>query len=102
MATDLFDTAAERFEQETDLDRLEARGTLRIALKEAGLDSKNLTFPQLSVVLEKIMPQELEARAVETPAAVCNAVMSHLKASGHADIATKTSSDEIFNRLGGN
>ena len=35
-----FEQACESLEQLTELSRLEARGTLRIALKEAGLDRR--------------------------------------------------------------
>ncbi len=101
MATDLFAAAAKQLEQETNLDRLEARGTLRIALKEVGLDAKNLTFPQITVVFDKIMPQQLEDRAVENSESVCCKVMSDLKASGLESATSQTSSDEIFSRLGG-
>ncbi len=53
MATDLFDIVAERLEHHTEFSRLEARGTLRIALKEAGLKAQTLTLPQLETVFEK-------------------------------------------------
>ena len=101
MAEELFDAAAGRLELETDLDRLEARGTVRIALKEGGLEAKNLTFPQLTVVFERIMPQLLEARAVGDPASVCSAVMNALEDSARESASSQTSSDEIFGRLGG-
>ncbi len=39
MATTLFDVAAERLEAGAEMERLAARGTLRLALKEAGLDA---------------------------------------------------------------
>ena len=97
----LFDVAAERLEQKTDLDRLETRGTLRIALKESGLDPKSLTFSQLAVVFDRVMPRQLEALAVEDSAAVCSSVMSDLSDADLASASSKSSSDEIFSRLGG-
>ncbi|MCZ6785127.1 MAG: hypothetical protein O7G30_17645, partial [Proteobacteria bacterium] len=60
----LFDFAAEQLEHRTDLDRLEARGTLRIALKAAGLDSRSVTAEQLQVAVEKILPTELTTRGI--------------------------------------
>ena len=78
MAADLFDFAAERLEHHTSLDRLEARGTLRIALKLAGLTAKSVTAGQLCVVLEKIMPDELEKRDVNDAAAACSAVIGSI------------------------
>lgn len=102
MATTLFDIAAERLEESTDMDRLAARGTLRLALKEAGLDTQNLSVAQLQAVFEKLMPKELEARGVADAAATCNAVMNDVvSAASTADLADSDSPDEIFRRLGG-
>jgi len=102
MATDLFDLAAERLEAHTDMDRLATRGTLRIALKEAGLDPHNLAVPQLRVVFEKLMPRELEARGVGGAAAVCRTVMDEIAGSaGAIESRPSTSPDDIFKRLGG-
>jgi hypothetical protein len=98
---DLFDSAAERLEHHTDFDRLEARGTLRIALKDAGLTSKGLTLQQLRVVLEKVMPEHLEKRAVSNSVEVCDTVIGELAQAGGDESDTQTGADEIFHRLGG-
>ena len=101
MATDLFDLAAEKLEGSTDLDRLAARGTLRIALKEAGLDPRKLAIPQLRAVFEKLMPKELDARGVSDAAATCEAAMDEIARSADAiDIASSASPDDVFKRLG--
>ena len=100
MAVDLFDVAAERLERHASLERLEARGTLRIALKAAGLDPKNLTGAQLQVVFEKLMPGELDSRGVSDVRDVCTAVLADLaRAGGAAAVASATSPDDIFRRL---
>jgi hypothetical protein len=102
MATELFDLAADLLERHTDLDRLEARGTLRIALKSAGLDVGALTAQQLSVVFEKILPGELELRGVNDAAATCGAVAKEVASSPLAAAQDGASGvDEIFRRLGG-
>jgi hypothetical protein len=101
MATDLFDLAAEKLEGRTDMDRLAARGTLRIALKEAGLDAQKLTVPQLRAVFEKLMPKELEARGVNDAAATCQAAMNEIASSADSiGIAPSVSADDVFKRLG--
>jgi len=103
MSAELFDCAAEKLEALTDLDRLEARGTLRIALKEAGLEASRLTPLQLEAVFEKVMPKQLELRAVDDFQAVCRAVIKEVHFAGSsADAPAAASSDEIFRRLGGN
>ena len=102
MAADLFDFTAERLEHHSGFDRLEARGTLRLALKSAGLDPKSLTADQLGVVFQKLMPGELEMRGVSNAAAACNAVMDDLANSPAAtDTAPSTGLDDVFRRLGG-
>jgi hypothetical protein len=102
MANTLFDIAAEKLEGSAGLDRLAARGTLRIALKEAGLDAQSLTVPHLRAVFEKLMPKELEARGVADATATCNRVMSEVEsAANSADLEESSSPEEIFKRLGG-
>lgn len=102
MSTELFDCAAQKLESLTDLDRLEARGTTRLALKEAGLEPRSLTLSQLEAVFEKVMPQQLELRAVDDSRAVCSAVIKEVRLAGiSAEASAAVSSDEIFGRLGG-
>jgi len=100
MDATLFDFAADRLEHHAGLDRLEARGTLRIALKAAGLEPKNLTGDQLQVVFEKVMPGELDSRGVSDVRDVCAAVLVDLaRAGGAAADAAATNPDDIFRRL---
>ena len=102
MATDLFDFAAERLEHHTGFSQLEARGTLRIALKVAGLDPSAFTAGQLCVVFEKVMPGELDRRGVSDVQDVCAAVLADLEsAGGAAEDASATSPEEVFRRLAG-
>lgn len=58
MVTALFDLVAERLEHYTGFDHLEARGTLRLALKSAGLDPNSFDVGQRRVVFGKLMPGE--------------------------------------------
>ena len=98
----LFDIAAERLERCTALDRLEVRGTLRIALKRAGLDPNNLTVEQLRAVFEQLMPVELENRGVVDAVEACGTAMDEIacvvRESGSTSAPTP---DDIFKRLGG-
>ena len=101
MAADLFDFAAERLEHHTSPDRLEARGTLRIALNVAGLDAGSITAGQLCVVFEKVMPDELKMRGVKEADEACGTVIDDLaNAPAPTDEAPATALDEIFGRLG--
>ena len=102
MATALFDIAAERLGESSDMERLAARGTLRLAIKQAGLNTDNLTIPQLRTVFERLMPKELDARGVSDPAAACKTTMDEIARSADAiDSASSASPDDVFKRLGG-
>lgn len=100
METPLFDLAAKRLEQHTGFSQLEARGTLRIAVKSAGLSAQSLTIEGLRVVFRKLMPGELEQRGVSDSGGTCAAVMADLE---NAPIAASDSAsnnpDDIFRRL---
>jgi len=100
METSLFDFAAEKLERHTGLSQLEARGTLRIALKAAGLDPKSLSRQELRVVFERLMPGELEQRGVKAGQDACAAVLRDLEAAPiAADDSAARSPDDVFRRL---
>jgi hypothetical protein len=100
MAASIFELVAEELERRTDLAKLEARGTVRLALKEAGLDARTVTAEQMGVMLQKVMPDEMRSRGVEQPEAICQAIMTALKSSHTAASAPQAESPEaIFRRL---
>ena len=103
MASGLFDVAAESLEQHTSLNRLEARGTLRIALKTAGLEAKGLTAEQLGVVCERVLPAELAMCGIEDAAEVCATVTASIEnfAATQETADTERSVSDVFSRLGG-
>ncbi len=94
-----FGWTCEELEKETDLDRLEARGTVRIALKSSGLEAGTVRPDQMRVVIEKVLPGELSARGVADADGICNRLAGRVEgidAGGGAE-----SPDEVFRRLGG-
>jgi DNA-directed RNA polymerase subunit beta' len=58
-----FEYACTELEAQTALDRLASRGTIRIALKQAGLEARSVAPEQLAVVVQKILPAELSSRS---------------------------------------
>ena len=56
-----FEWTCQEIEGVTSLDTLEARGTVRLALKEAGLDARSASPHQIAVVVERILASELPA-----------------------------------------
>ena len=100
MAASIFELVAEELERRTDLAKLEARGTVRLALKEAGLDARAVTTEQMIVMLQKVMPDEMRSRGVEQPEQICEAIITALKSSHAASNLPEAESPEaIFRRL---
>ena len=97
-----FEWLCTALEESTTLERLEARGTVRIALKEAGLEPRTVTASELRVVAQKILPRELRNRGVAGEAALCDRMVAGLQVleSQTGGAATDTP-DAIFRRLGG-
>jgi len=94
----VFECVCEVLEQSTPLDRLESRGTVRLALKQAGLEARSVTASQMSVILEKVLPAELSTRGVTDIEGLLDRTGSAL--SG-LDVETEHSSPEaVFERLG--
>jgi hypothetical protein len=98
----LFELAADLLERHSRLDRLEARGALRLALKDAGLRSDALGSREITAVLQKLMPERLAKMGVSDGASVCERTLGEIaRAGARAGAAPETDRDRIFRRLGG-
>jgi hypothetical protein len=94
-----FAHTCETLESRTPLNRLEARGTVRLALKEAGLEPSVVTARQMSVVAERILPGELKARGIGDADSLCRDLVRSLGTLPSAE--TAETPESIFGRLGG-
>ena len=101
MAASIFDFVSDELERRSDLAKLEARGTVRLALKEGGLDALHVTGEQMRVILEKVMPGELTARGIVEAEALCQGIASALAAElpDPASRPAAESPEAIFRRL---
>jgi hypothetical protein len=94
-----FDFVCQKLETSTSLDRLAARGTVRIALKQAGLDARSVTPEQMAVAIEKLLVGELSSRGIANATSLCGDLASRVRRlAGHGDAETP---DAVFRRLGG-
>jgi len=94
----LFDSLCEALEELTSLDRLEARGTVRLSLKQAGLEPRGVTASQMAVMAQKVLPTELASRGIEHADRVCEQLVEGL---GKVETAPAVESPEsVFERLG--
>ena len=101
MAESIFDFVSDEIERRTELAKLEARGTVRLALKEGGLDARTVTGEQMRVILTKVMPEEMRSRGIDSPEAICEGIVTALKARHPTDApeAGVESPEAIFRRL---
>ena len=97
--SEAFVMVCELLERETFFDRLEARGTVRLVLKEAGLDARGVTPPQMDAVVERILPGALVARGVDGSEGLCRRWRSQLETLHHT--SSTQAPEAVFARLGG-
>jgi hypothetical protein len=98
----IFDFVAAEIERQTELEKLEARGTVRLALKEAGFNPSGITTEQMAVVLERVMPGELVSRGVEDAESICSSLVTSIKEFRDAvEEQGGASPESVFTRLAG-
>jgi hypothetical protein len=99
----LFDFVADAIEQKTELAKLEARGTLRLALKESGFSADSISAHDMAVVLERVMPKELASRGIDDAESVCENLSTTLREFKEAvEEHGNASPESVFARLAGN
>lgn len=94
-----FEWICAELEGKSSLSTLEARGTVRLALKQAGLEAQSVTPEQMKVVLERVMPGELESRGVDDADTICQSLIPGL--SGLRAGAELETPEDVFRRLSG-
>jgi hypothetical protein len=99
-APSLFDWMASALEARTSLSRIEARGTVRHILKDAGLAPEHVTRGQLQIVLAALAPRHLRAAAIPDPEGLCQLIRGDLRSAVIDETSTGETPDEVFDRLG--
>jgi hypothetical protein len=101
MATSpVFNWICTELEARTPLNQLEARGTVRIALKGAGLDASDVDSSQMCVVIARLLPAELAQRSVPEGDQLCEELARILSEKSFEETQAKTP-DAVFRRMGG-
>ncbi|MBW2314011.1 MAG: hypothetical protein JRH10_07450 [Deltaproteobacteria bacterium] len=96
---DAFTIVCDHLERATVLERPAARGTVRLALKEAGLDPESVTPSQMAVVTEKLLPSELEALRITDVNGHCQSIRGRLKRLESDSSSSDASPEAVFERL---
>lgn len=97
----VFEWACETLERSSGLSRLQARGTMRLVLGQAGLDSKSIRASQLRVVALRLLSKELRSRGLVKVEAICEE-LAECPPSVEAQTTETafTDPEEVFKRLG--
>ena len=96
-----FTWVCDELQRATALSELEARGTVRLALKQAGLDAKSASRDEMSVLLKKILPAELVQRSVENAGTLCAELATRLASQRFENGDAPKDIEAVFRRLGG-
>lgn len=99
----VFEWVGAALQEQTTLPPAQARGMLRLALRDGGLDAAAVTSKEMAAVLDRLLPDRLRKGGVADPANVCLRLSIGLKAKHFdADGATGPRAEEFFHRvLGG-
>lgn len=96
-----FALVCDHLERATSLARPAARGTVRLALKEAGFDAESVSPTQMMVVTEKVLPAELRALRISDVDGHCSTIRARLKRlQAGVKPGDAQSPEAVFARLG--
>lgn len=97
----VFEWLSEQLEQKTALSRIEARGTIRLVLKDAGLDAATVTPAHLGVVITRLLPDALTKRRVTDAGKLCDALLEDLRAyASELPAVADDPTYDVFRRIG--
>lgn len=96
----IFDWLCAGIEQRTDLSAIEARGTVRIALKKSGVTAGDVTPVQMQVVVKRVLPEELSRRGCADTDTLCSELARSLMDQCFEQDDRSESPEDVFARLG--
>jgi hypothetical protein len=96
----IFDWVCASLEDATQFSAIEARGTVRIALRKSGLDVSSVTPAQMQVVVKRVLPEELRRRGIQDGQPRCDAIATALHSENFApDDDAPDSPETVFARI---
>jgi hypothetical protein len=73
---------------------------VRLALKSSGLTANEITRAQMIVVIDQVLPRELQVRGIENPEAVCGEIAQAVKGLDiEGGESSGSSPEDVFRRL---
>lgn len=83
------------------LDRMAARGTVRLAFARGGVDTRLAPRSETLRVLEHILPKELSRRGIRDSETLCLEMHRELMSAELPSDPTRETPEEVFNRIFG-
>ncbi|NNL66521.1 MAG: hypothetical protein HKP30_09785 [Myxococcales bacterium] len=100
MESEAFTLVCEHLIQNTGLEPPAARGTVRLALKEAGLDAASVSAGQMRVVVTKLLPVELRSLRIADVEGHCHTLEGRLARLAKSGSRTDDTPERVFERIG--
>lgn len=85
----------------TPLSSLQARGTVRLMLQDAGIDPRGLRKDQLLVLLRRQLPLELRKRRIQAHPNLGDELVARLRRTNLSEPTQADTPETVFARLGG-
>jgi hypothetical protein len=98
MASQAFEAVQAELMKSANMERYAAKGAIQLALMDAGLEAGNVTSSQMKVVVEKLLPKQLQSQKVANVPSLCERIRDALSLLG--DDVRADSPDKVFQRLG--
>ena len=95
-----FEFVCERLEAVAKMSRIEARGTVRLALREVGKNPMYVTPQDMAMIVTRVLPRMLQNRGVKDAPNICGEIGVQLNQAKLASGATYLDPAEVFARLG--
>src|SRR4029077_6600631 len=77
-----FEAVQSELERSAAMDRWSARGAIQLALMDAGLEATNVTAAQMKIVVDRLLPKQLQSQKVVDVGNVCERIRGALDLLG--------------------
>ena len=92
-----FETVRIELERSAGMDAWAARGAVQLSLMDAGIEASHVTAAQMRVVVDRLLPKQLQSQKVAEIRALCERIHDALALL--VDEPKRDSADRVFQRL---
>ncbi len=101
-ASAVFDVTCDAITRHTSLGDALARGTLRLALTEGGLNAETVDVTQMKAVVSRLLSAELSAHGIDDVEGTCRRITEILEGTEFAPTSDRAGgAAQVLQRIGG-